>query len=199
MLSPTFGFLGVTRGFLEVLQQMNIVLIGYRCTGKTAVGKILARELGRGFLDTDRLVEEETGSSIQGLVSGKGWDHFREREKSLIEEVTEEDNLVIATGGGVVMDKENIDNLKGNGWIVWLKADAAVIKERMGREERSGTVRPSLTGSDPIEEIDRVLSSRASLYGEAADLMVDTSASSPREVADLVMKALPSGVKGEDE
>jgi shikimate kinase len=178
---------------------MNIVLIGYRCTGKTAVGKILATELGRGFLDTDRLVEEETGSSIQGLVSAKGWDHFREREKSVVEEVTEGDNLVIATGGGVVMDWENVAHLRRNGWIVWLKADAAVIKERMEREERSGTVRPSLTGSDPIEEINRVLSSRASLYGEAADLMVDTSASSPREVADLVMKALPSGVKGGDE
>jgi shikimate kinase len=178
---------------------MNIVLIGYRCTGKTAVAKILARELGRIFLDTDRLVEEETGSSVQGLVSTKGWDHFREMEKLVIERVTKGDNLVIATGGGVVMDGENVAHLKRNSLIVWLKADAALIKERMEREERSGTVRPSLTGSDPIEEIDRVMSSRASLYGEAADLMVDTSTCSPREVADLVMKALPLGVKGEDE
>jgi shikimate kinase len=199
MLSPTFSFLGVTHGSLEVLQQMNIVLIGYRCTGKTAVGKILARELGRSFLDTDRLVEEETGSSVKGLVSAKGWDHFREMEKLVVEKITKGDNLVIATGGGVVMDGENVAHLKRNGWIVWLKADAALIKERMEREERSGTIRPSLTGSDPIEEIDRVLSSRASLYGEAADLTVDTSTCSPREVADLVMKALPLGVKGEDE
>jgi shikimate kinase len=178
---------------------MNIVLIGYRCTGKTAVGKILAGELGRRFLDTDRLVEEETGTSIRGLVSAKGWDHFREMEKLVVEKITKGDNLVIATGGGVVMDGENVARLKRNGWIVWLKADAAFIKERMEREERSGTIRPSLTGSDPIEEIDRVLSSRASLYGEAADLTVDTSTSAPREVADLVMKALPLGVKGEYE
>jgi shikimate kinase len=177
---------------------MNIVLIGYRCTGKTAVGKILARELGRDFLDTDRLLEEETGSSIPGLVFTKGWDHFRKMEKLAIEKLTAKDNLVIATGGGVVMGKENIDNLKGNGWIVWLKANPGVIKDRMKKEQRSGKIWPSLTGSDPVDEINHVLNVRTSLYQEAADLMVDTSTHSPLEVADLIIKALSLKSKGRD-
>lgn len=177
---------------------MNIVLIGYRCSGKTAVGKILARRLGTDFLDTDRLIEEESGSSIQGLALAKGWGHFREMEKSLIEKVIGKDNLVIATGGGVVMDEENVTNLKRNGWIVWLKADAATIKDRMRKEQRSGNVRPSLTGSDPLEEIEHVLNLRTALYEKAGDLTVDTSAYCPREVADLIMEGLSLKSKGKD-
>lgn len=177
---------------------MNIALIGYRCSGKTAVGKILARRLGRDFLDTDRLIEEEAGSSIQSFVRVRGWDYFRELEKSVIEKVTARDNLVIGTGGGVVTDEENVKNLKRNGWVVWLKADAATIKDRMRKEQQSGKIRPSLTGSDPLEEIGHVLNSRTPLYENAADLVVDTAARSPREVADLAMKGLSLKSKRED-
>jgi len=177
---------------------MNIVLIGYRCSGKTEVGKILARELGRDFLDTDGLIETETGSSIQGFVFKEGWDHFREMEKSVIEKVAKRDNLVIGTGGGVVMDKENVNNLKRNGWIVWLKANPDVIEDRMKKEQGSGKLRPSLTGSDPIEEIEHVLNLRTPLYEKASDLMVDTSTYVPLEVADLIMKALYSKLDGKD-
>ena len=78
---------------------MNIVLIGYRCSGKTAVGKILARELGRDFLDTDELIEREIGDSIQGFVSKKGWDHFREMEKSIIKKIAKIPSKAQAMGG----------------------------------------------------------------------------------------------------
>ena len=97
---------------------MNIVLIGYRCSGKTEVGKILARELGMGFIDTDLLIEENTGCSIESIVSEKGWDHFRKIERKTIAEVSEKDNVAIATGGGVVMDRNNVHNLNRNGFIV---------------------------------------------------------------------------------
>ena len=177
---------------------MNIVLIGYRCSGKTAVGKILARELGRDFLDTDGLIEREIGGSIEGFVSKKGWDLFREMEKTVIKKIAKKDNLVIATGGGIVMDKENVSNLKRNGWIVWLKADPSVIKDRMTKEQGSGKLRPSLTGSDPIEEIEHVLSLRTPLYEKASDLTVDASTYVPREVADLIMKGLPLKLEGKD-
>lgn len=170
---------------------MNIVLVGYRCSGKTAVGKILARKLGRDFLDTDGLIEREIRDSIQGFVSKKGWDHFREMEKTVIKKIAKKDNLVIATGGGIVMDKDNISNLKRNGWIVWLKANPGIIKDRMRKEQGSGKIRPSLTGSDPIEEIEQVLNLRTPLYEKASDLTVDTSTYAPREVADLIMKDLP--------
>jgi shikimate kinase len=176
--------------------KMNIVLIGYRCSGKTAVGKILAKELGRDFLDTDTLIEEDTGCSIETIISRHGWDHFRNTEKSLIEKASGNDNLVVSTGGGVVMDRDNVKNLKRNGWVVWLKADAQVVKDRMAREQSSGIRRPSLTGDDPLEEIEQVLSVRTPLYQQTGNFMVDTSTSSIREVAASIMKVLPKGLRG---
>ncbi|MDP6178525.1 MAG: shikimate kinase [Desulfatiglandales bacterium] len=175
---------------------MNIVLIGYRCSGKTVVGKILARDLGRDFLDTDEKIEENTGSSIETIISREGWNHFRDVEKRVIEEVSSRDHLVISTGGGVVVDRGNRENLKRNGWLVWLEAEAQVIKDRMEREHRSGKIRPSLTGTDPLDEIKGVLNTRLPLYQEAGDFMVDTSFLSTREAAARILKALPNGLKG---
>ena len=170
---------------------MNIVLIGYRCSGKTVVGKFLARELGRAFLDTDALIEERSGRSIERMISTKGWDQFRETEKRLVEEVSRRNNLVIATGGGIVMDEENVKNLKQNGWVVWLKGKPEVLKERMAKEQGAGRVRPSLTGAAPLEEIGEVLNVRKPFYERAADLMVDTSSLSIRDAADLIIENLP--------
>jgi shikimate kinase len=170
---------------------MNIVLIGYRCSGKTVVGKILASELGKAFLDTDALIEERSGRSIETIISTKGWDQFRETEKRLVEEVSRGNNLVIATGGGIVMEEENVKNLKQNGWVVWLKGKPEVLKERMAKEQGSGRVRPSLTGADPLEEIREVLDARKPFYERAGDLVVDTSSLSIRDAADLIMENLP--------
>jgi len=102
------------------------------------------------------------------------------------------DNLVIATGGGVAMDEGNVTNLKKNSWIVWLNGRSEVLKERMGKEKRSGKSRPSLTGADPLEEIEQVLSNRNPLYDQAGDLMVDTSDLSVPEAAALIIKTIKS-------
>lgn len=173
--------------------KMNIVLIGYRCSGKTAVGKILARELGMDFLDTDALIEDRAGCSIDKIISSKGWDHFRKIEKRLTAELSGRDDLVIATGGGVVMDEDNVKNLKENAWIVWLDGKPEVLKNRMDRERRTGKIRPSLTGADPLEEIEQVLSMRRPLYEDAGDLTVDTSSLSIQEASALIIKNLPKG------
>ena len=175
---------------------MNIVLIGYRCSGKTGVGKMLARELKREFLDTDTLIEEDAGCSIETIVSSEGWDYFRDLEKRIVKEVARENNLVIATGGGIVMDRDNVNHLKRNGWIVWLKTGAQTVKERMEKEERSGIKRPSLTGNDPLEEIEQVLCVRTPIYQQTGNFKVDTSTSSIREVAASIMEALPKALKG---
>jgi shikimate kinase len=160
------------------------------------VGKILTRELGRDFLDMDALIEENAGCSIETIISRRGWDHFREIEKRLVEEVSERDNLIIATGGGVVVDEGNVKNLRKNGWIVWLNGKAEVFKERMDKEQRSGKIRPSLTGADPLQEIKQVLDVRSPLYEQAATLVVDTSTLSLREVAALITKSLPKNHMG---
>lgn len=175
---------------------MNIVLIGYRCSGKTAIGKMLVRELRRGFLDTDSLIEKNTGCSIGMILSRHGWDYFREIEKRLVKGISAGDNLVIATGGGVVMDKENVKNLKQNGWIVWLKGESEVLRARMDNEQKSGKIRPSLTGADPLEEIKQVLEARTPLYEQAANLVVDTTTLSIMEVASSIIKTLPKALQG---
>ena len=138
----------------------------------------------------DTLIEENARCSIETIISRKGWNHFRGIERRLAEEVSSKDNLVIATGGGVVMDGDNVKNLKRNGWVVWLKGEAEVIKERMGKDQKSGKLRPSLTGSDPLEEIKELLLIRNPLYQQAGNIMVDTNLLNIKEVADHIMNAL---------
>jgi shikimate kinase len=173
---------------------MNIVLIGYRCSGKTAVGKILAKELQKDFLDTDALIEERAGRSIEEIVSTRGWNRFRKVEKDVVQEVSRNDNVVIATGGGVPIDEENVKKLRGSGWIVWLNATSEVIRQRMVKEQRSGKIRPPLTGDDPLEEIKQLLGERARFYGRAANLVVDTSNLTTKEVAASIIETLPKGL-----
>ena len=167
---------------------MNIVLIGYRCCGKTSVGKLTAAKLGREFIDTDELIIEKAGCSIDKIVSNHGWDYFREIEKSIIKEVSSMENLVIATGGGVIINEENIDNLKNNSFIVWLYADINTIKKRLHEDIKSADSRPSLTGDDPSDEIKNVLDQRESLYRGASDIAVDTGQLNINEVADLIIE-----------
>jgi len=166
---------------------MNIVLIGY--TGKTSVAQVLAGELGREFVDSDRLVEEKAGICIDAIVDSMGWDHFRRLEKESIGEISGKDNQIVSTGGGVVLNRENVDRLRQNGLIVWLKGRADVLRDRMKQDLNSGKIRPPLSANDPLEEIGLLLEQRNDLYENAADFIVDTSELSIREVADSVALA----------
>ena len=177
---------------------MNIVLIGYRCSGKTTVGKLLARELKREFLDTDRIIEGKTGLPIHLYVSQKGWGDFRAVEKEVVSYVASKDNLVIATGGGVVIDRENVRNLKKNGWVVWLDTGIPVIRERMKKAQKSGESRPTLSGVDPLEEIDGILHERMPVYELTSDYRVDTDRQNPEEVGQAIMRALSQRDKSND-
>jgi shikimate kinase len=167
---------------------MNIVLIGYRCSGKTSSGKIVARKMKRDFKDIDVVVEERAGRGIEELVAVEGWGYFRSLEKDIIREVSDLDNLVIATGGGAVTDGENVRNLKRNGFVIWLKADINTLKERMKKEQESGVLRPSLTGKDPVEEVKAVLDLRNPLYEAAGDLVIETDDISAEEIAECIIR-----------
>jgi len=165
---------------------MNIVLIGYRCTGKSSIGRRLADILEWRFVDTDELLEKKLGMSISEFVSEKGWNEFREAEKGIIREISDLDNSVIATGGGVVLNEDNMKILRKNGWIVWLRADPETIKQRMLKDKKN--VRPSLKGTDPIDEIKEVLKERAFLYQRNSDLSLNTDNSSVEELCDEIIK-----------
>jgi len=170
-------------------KDMNIILIGYRCSGKTSVGKIIAKRTGMQFHDTDVMIEKSAGQSIEEIVETDGWNRFREIEKAVIGETSEFRNAVIATGGGVVTDEDNIKNLKQRGYIVWLEGDADILMKRMEKDLAEGNARPSLTGGDPVAETRRVLEMRDPLYRRAADLVIDTDMLSLDEVAERVVKA----------
>lgn len=175
---------------------MNIVLIGYRCSGKTHVGKLLARELNMTFWDTDTLVEEKWGMQIPAFVAQNGWADFRRVEREVVEAVALTDNSVIATGGGAVMDSENVTKLKRSGWLVWLDADPAVIRERMARAQQQGEPRPPLSGSNPLEEIDTMLHERRHVYEGASDYRILTDGLTPESVKESIIRVLPDLNRG---
>ncbi len=173
---------------------MNIVLIGYRCTGKSSIGRRLADILEWRFVDTDELIEQEAGLKIEDIVLKKGWDEFRRLERRVVEEVSSLDKSVISTGGGVVLDQRNIRDLQKNGWIVWLKASPEIIRERMLRDKESGFTRPTLTGKDPIDEIKEVLDKRTPFYKKAAHLVIETDNFSQEKLCDMILKRF-QGIK----
>ena len=168
---------------------MNLVLIGYRCAGKTTVGSQLAAYLRRQFVDTDTLLEERHGV-IRDIVETHGWDYFRILEKGIIKEVSTQDNLVIAPGGGFVLDADNVMALKKNGFIIWLKADSQSVYQRMLRDPRTALQRPSLTGKGTVAELEEVMTSRAPLYEKAAEIHVETSAIDATAVVEGVLSIL---------
>lgn len=170
---------------------MNVVLIGFRCCGKTSVGKLLARNLMRKFVDLDEDVIELAGCSIEEIVLSRGWEHFRELERKAVEKFAAQDNLVIAAGGGVVTDRGNVDNLRRNGWVVWLNVNGEVIRDRMVNEQKAGKMRPSLTGIDPLQEIADLLNLRSPLYERAHDIRLNTNELSVQQVVELIVRNLP--------
>lgn len=153
---------------------MNIILIGYRGSGKSTVGRSLAYRMRRRFVDTDDLIESKEGQ-ISDIVKSRGWDYFRTIEKRIVEEISQEDDLVIALGGGAVLDTDNVKALRRNGFIIWLKADRDVLRKRMNGDSRTFASRPTLTGKGTIEELEEMMSFRNPFYDKAAMIQCDTS------------------------
>jgi len=168
----------------------NLALIGYRATGKTGVGKFLADRLQRPFVDLDQVLVEEAGQSIAELVAKSGWEEFRRREKQLVARYGVRPGLVLATGGGVVLDWENVLILRRHGIIIWLTADPATIRARLVQDRPLDTNRPSLTGGDTVAEVAEVLQARQHLYLAAARIIIDTAGRSIEQVAECVLTAI---------
>jgi shikimate kinase len=168
----------------------NLVLVGYRATGKSSVGRELAERLHRPFIDLDEVLVQEAGCAIADIVARGGWEDFRRREKELVLRFGKAFGQVLATGGGVVLDPENVEVLRKNGILIWLMAKPAVIKKRLGLDAATQSLRPSLTGADVQSEVDRVLAEREPLYRGAAHLVIDTTNLSIDEVISRIMAAL---------
>jgi shikimate kinase len=166
---------------------MNVVLIGYRGTGKSTVGKRVAVRLGRPIISTDKEIVQRAGSSIPDIVAAHGWDYFRDLESTVCEELSGRDNLVIDTGGGAILRQNNVAALKRNGRLIWLTASVETIAARIG----SDTQRPSLTGAKShVDEIRQVLSERMAKYHAAADVTIPTDGRSIDELATTILQHL---------
>ena len=169
---------------------MNIILMGLRCTGKSTVGRRLAEMLGVPFTDTDEMIEQRTGRLISRIVAEKGWPAFRAEEKAVIRELAGADRGVIALGGGVVCDAENVEVLKANGVFVWLSTRPEAIAARMAKDAAHGAERPSLTGAPSVNEIQAVMAEREPLYRRLADIVVDTTEIEADRVAEVIRAGL---------
>ena len=153
---------------------MNIVLIGFRGTGKSTVGKHLANRLERDFIDSDKYVEDSTGKTIKHIFEEDGEEGFRKIEADIIAKLSRMDNKIIAVGGGAILRKDNVRNLKDNGFLVLLEATPEIIHKRITQDEKTQQ-RPSLTDKTPLDEIKHLLKQRESPYRNAADYTINTS------------------------
>jgi len=172
---------------------MNIVLIGYRGTGKSVVGKLVADDLKMTCIAMDERIVQKAGMSIQNIVKGQGWTTFRDMESEVARELETLDNIIVDTGGGIIERPENIDALQGNSCIIWLKASVGVIVSRI----QEGTERPSLTGGKSFtEEVAEVLERRAPLYKSAAQYDIDTDQLTSEQVAERVIEIWNDGCRG---
>ena len=151
------------------------------------MGRKLAASLGKTLVDVDELAEKRLGASIEEALKSKGWDHFRAVEKRIVKEVSLEEGLVIAPGGGAVLDSESVLALKGNGLVIWLKANKQVLCQRMSEDSRTAASRPTLTGKGTIEELEEIMAFRNPIYKEAADVELDTSGLDVAGVVERIM------------
>jgi shikimate kinase len=172
---------------------MNLFLIGYRCTGKTTVGKSIAATIGGVFVDTDILLVKNHGKNIKDIIDTEGWDAFRRMEQATLKQICAKDRQVVATGGGVVLAPDNVRMMKGNGRIVWLCASAATIRKRMSGDETTGNFRPALTHRGRMEEIEDMLLERNPYYQDACEFSVHTDDMQVDEIAAKIIKKLQVG------
>ncbi|WP_372679536.1 shikimate kinase [Desulfosarcina sp.] len=169
---------------------MNLFLIGYRCTGKTSVGQVLAQQLGWHFVDTDRMVVAAAGVSIDRMVTNHGWLFFRKQERQALVSVSAGDRQVVATGGGMILDERNVSTMKRSGRIVWLTASETTILTRMRGDSATSESRPSLTRQGLTAEIATVLAERRPLYEKAADHVVATDRRTVTVICERILAAL---------
>ena len=163
---------------------MNVILIGYRGTGKSTVARLVASRLGWEVVSTDALIVERAKLPIPEIVSQGGWDDFRDLEATVCKELQGKDRLVIDTGGGVILRAVNVEALHSGGVICWLTATVETIRRRIAYDLQ----RPSLTsGKTFLEEIEDVLKERTPHYQAAADCVIETDSRSANQVADEVL------------
>jgi len=171
---------------------MNLVLIGYRGTGKSEVARLLGRRLSMPVVSLDAEIVREAGLSIPQIVERHGWPWFRDLEAELTKRYSQHDRQILDTGGGVILREDNVAHLQSNGRVFWLQASADVIVSRIHKSAN----RPALTqGKTFTEEVTEVLAQRLPLYQAAANFCIDTDNRTPRSVTNEVARLFKQALK----
>lgn len=164
----------------------NLFLVGMMGAGKTTLGKALAQRLGRHFVDTDKILVERTGVPVAMIFEIEGEAGFRRRESSILAEISDLDDQVVATGGGAVIAAENRDAMRRSGTVIYLRARP----EHLWNRVKHDNTRPLLATADPEGTLAALVKARDPLYREAAHLIVDTGTQSASTIMQRVMTAL---------
>ncbi len=170
---------------------MRIALLGFRATGKSLIGSLLARRLGLPFVDLDQYISQKSGQKIAEIVKQGGWEAFRKLEKEALRRFARENKpLVLALGGGAVLHEEEMDLLAQRAFIIWLTARPETILERLEKDQKTASQRPHLTDKSLEEEVREVLTQRTPLYQRFADLSLATDRLSPEEIVQKIVAHL---------
>lgn len=172
----------------------NLALVGFMGTGKSSIGRVAAEQLHFEFVDTDELIENNLGKTIAQIFADEGEASFRKHEQNIVAELAGRRNLVISTGGGLVVNPDNLASLKTHALVVCLWASPEIIWERV----RPQTHRPLLQTPDPLGKIRKLLSQRAPFYRDA-DVLVNTDLRPPKEVAQQLLHQFHFARKGQHE
>ncbi len=168
---------------------MNVAIFGFMGVGKSSVGRLVAEALGMEFVDLDETIVADAGMEIPSIFRERGEKGFRELEKEATRTIAARDGVVIACGGGTVLDEDNLEALRVNSRMILLTADPETILRRV---EADGDTRPLLSDEEKVEPIAQLLGQRMPRYLEAADKAVDTSgktqAQVSREIIDYIME-----------
>jgi shikimate kinase len=167
-----------------------LYLIGYRCTGKSTTGQLLAGLMGFDFLDTDRVIEAKFKTTLGEMIHQKGWDYFRKKEKQVLLNTGHLSNTIVATGGGIVLDWENRKFIQTHGICVWLYADSATIVNRLLADENTCESRPRFSDDGLTLETRKILALRRPLYLELSQIQIDTGCHSPEEAAAIIKRRI---------
>jgi shikimate kinase len=170
----------------------NIFLVGLMGAGKTTVGRALAKKLNKRFIDSDHEIEARTGVSIPLIFEIEGEASFRQRESDVIQDLTAQSDIVLATGGGAILKPENREYLKARGTVIYLRASVNSILQRTAHDKN----RPLLQTANPRERIEQLAREREQYYTEVADLIIETGRPNVQLLVQSIVSQLEMGQSG---